>query len=178
MMSFLRLFLPLAMAGLQLHAQTSWQEKVAHALPLLGHRDWIVVADPAYPLKNSTGFEVFATGLSQTDLLTVVLNALGGARNVRPVFFTDTELAYVSEQDANGISAYRAQLATLLKGGEASSLPQDQLEAKVDEAARTFHVLVLKSTTPLPYSAVFIDLDTGYWSPDAENRLRAAMKPK
>jgi len=147
-------------------------------MPLLGRHNWIVVADPAYPLPNSAGIEVVATDLSQTDLLTAVLNALAGARHVRPVFFTDAELPFVSEQDAIGIKAYQAQLATLLKGGEVSSLPREQIEAEVEDDARNYHVLVLKSTTTLPYTSVFIKLDSGYWSADAEKRLRAAMQPK
>jgi hypothetical protein len=177
-MRFPGVLIVLLLGGLRLQGQTTWQEKLVHALPVMGHGDWIVVADPAYPLQTAPGMEVVATGLSQTDLLTAVLNALGGARHVRPVFYTDVELPYVSEQDGNGISAYRAQLGTLLKGGEVSSLPQQQIEAKVDEAAGRYHVLVLKSATTLPYTAVFIELKSGYWSADAERRLRAAMQPK
>jgi len=84
----------------------------------------------------------------------------------------------VPEQDANGIGAYRAQLATLLKGGETASAPHEQLLAKLDAVSGQYHVLVLKSTTTLPYTSVFIELETGYWSADAEKRLRAAMQPK
>ena len=178
-MTFRRLFLPLLlMAASQLHAQTSWRDKLARALPLLGRHNWIVVADPAYSLENSTGIEVVATDLSQTDLLTAVLDAVSRAPHVRPVFYTNAELPFVSEQDANGIGAYRAQLDTLLKGGEVSSLPHDQLLSGLETASRNYHVLVLKSTSRLPYSSVFIQLDSGYWSANAEKRLRAAMQPK
>ena len=165
----------------QLHAQTaqsSWHDKLLHALPLLGRHNWIVVADPAYPLENSMGIEVVATDLSQTDLLTAVLEAMTRAPHVRPVFHTNAELPFVTEQDANGIGAYREQIATLLKGGDVSSAPHEQLAAKLQDVARDYHVLVLKSTTRLPYSSVFIQLDSGYWSADAEKRLRAAMQPK
>ena len=174
----LLLLLTLITGTVSLEAQNSWQDKLVHVLPLLGHRNWIVLAEPSFPLRTSPGIEVEATGLSQMDLVTAVLDALAGARHVRPVFYTAAELAFVSEQDANGISSYRAQLATLLKGGEVSSLPEDQIEAKMDDVSRIYHVLVLKSTTPLPYSTVFISLDDGYWSADAEKRLRAAMQPK
>jgi hypothetical protein len=135
-----------------------------------------VVADAAYPFKNSPGLEVVATGLNQLDLLGAVLKALAGAPQVRPVFFTDSELPYIPDQDANGISAYRAQLGSLLKGGETASLPQARLEAKVDAASRDYHVLILKSTTTLPYTAVYIEFVPSYWSTDAERRLRAAMQ--
>ena len=178
-MGYLRLSLPLLLfLGQQLCAQSNWQDKFLHSLPLMGRRDWIVIADPAYPLKNSSGMDIEATGQSQIKLLTEVLNTLAAAHHVRPVFFTDSELAFVTERDAIGISAYRAELASLLRGGEVTSLPQEQMEGKVDGAARNYFVLVLKSTTMLPYTAVFIQLDNGYWSADAEKRLRMAMQPK
>jgi hypothetical protein len=36
-------------------------------------------------------------------------------------------------------------------------------------------VLVLKTRLTIPYTSVFIRLECGYWSADAEKRLRAAM---
>jgi len=177
-MSLPRFLLPLLLLALPLRAQTSWQQHFLHTLPLLGRGDWIVIADPAYPLQTPLGIDTVATGLSQPDLLTVVLDTLASDRHVRPIFFTASELPFVSERDANGIGSYRAQLATLLRTGTVTSLPQQQIETMVDDAARTCHVLVLKSVTLLPYTAVFIKLDSAYWSPDAEKRLRAAMQPK
>jgi hypothetical protein len=172
-----RLFPLLLLAGaLTLHGQDAWRDRMA--LPLMGKHNWIVIADPAYPLPSSTGIEVAATQLSQTDLLAAVLKALTGAHHLRPVFYTDSELPYVPEEDANGIGSYRAQLATLLGGGDVTSLPQDQIEAKMETASLRYHVLVLKSTTLLPYTAVYIELDSGYWNADAERRLRAAMQGK
>jgi hypothetical protein len=85
----------------------------------------------------------------------------------------------VPESDANGIGTYRAQLATLLKGGEViATLPHEQIMGNLQDVSRAYRVLVLKSTTTLPYSTVFIQLDNGYWSQDAEKRLRAAMQRK
>lgn len=177
-MNFRPFLLPvLWMAAAQLHAQNSWQEKLVRELPVLGQHNWIVVADSAYPLQNSPGIDVVATGLSQTDLLTVVLNALANAPNVRPTFLTDAELPFVAERDANGIGSYRAQLAGLLKGDDVESLPHDQILARMDDVSRSYHVLVLKSTITMPYTSVFIQLECRYWSADAEKRLRDAMQP-
>jgi hypothetical protein len=35
-----------------LSAQTGWQAKLDHDLPLLGHRNWILIVDSAYPLQS------------------------------------------------------------------------------------------------------------------------------
>jgi hypothetical protein len=180
MINLQRFVLPvLLLASTALFAQTAWRDPLARDLPLMGQHNWIVVADPAFPLLTTPGIDVVATDLSQTDLLTAVLDALSRARHVRPVFFTDSELPFVPERDANGIGAFRAQLSILLKGGEINAtLPQDQIMGNIQDVSRVYHVLVLKSTTALPYTSVFIQLDNGYWSSDAEKRLRATMQPK
>ena len=36
---------------------SSWQMKVQEELPLLGHRNWIVIVDSAYPLQTSRGLK-------------------------------------------------------------------------------------------------------------------------
>jgi hypothetical protein len=37
-------------------------------------------------------------------------------------------------------------------------------------------VLLLKTDLTLPYTSVFIRLDCGYWSDEAEQQLRAAIE--
>ena len=170
--------LALLALALPLRAQAPWRDHFLHALAEMGAHNWIVIAEPAYPLPNTTGMDVVATDLSQTDLLTLVLNSLANTRRVSPVFYTTAELPFVLERDAIGIGAYQAQLSTLLKGGQVYALPQQEIDTKLDAVSRNYKVLVLKSTTTLPYSSVYIDLHSGYWNQDAENRLRAAMLVK
>ena len=31
---------------------TEWQKSLAHILPLMGHRNWIMIVDSAYPLAE------------------------------------------------------------------------------------------------------------------------------
>ncbi len=169
--------LALLAANSQLYGQNSWHDQLVHTLALMGRHNWIVVGEPAFPLVNEPGMAVVTTELSQTDLLTAVLAAIANAGHVRPVFYTDAELPYVAEQDAIGIGSYRAQLTGLLKGNQVvATLAQDQLIGTVVDATRSYHTLVLKSATRLPYSTVFIELESGYWSADAEKRVRSGMK--
>ncbi|HEX4084056.1 MAG TPA: hypothetical protein VHY22_04035 [Chthoniobacteraceae bacterium] len=170
--------LALLAIAVPLHAQTPWRDQFLRTLAAMGAHNWIVVAEPAYPLPNSNGIEVLPTDLSQIDLLTLVLNTLANTRRVQPTFYTTTELPFVLERDAIGIGAYQAQLSTLLKGGQVYALPQEEIDAKLDAASHNYKVLLLKSTTTLPYTSVYIDLRSGYWNQQAENRLRAAMQAK
>jgi len=152
-----------------------WQARLKQELPLLGHRNWIAVVDSAYPLQTSTGIETIETDDDQLDVVKTVLDQVGKAKHVRPVIFTDAELKVVPESDAKGVTSYRGALAKALGKNEAQSLPHEEIIAKLDEAGKTFHILVLKTRMTIPYTSVFIRLDCGYWSDDAEKRLRAAM---
>ena len=58
---------------------------------------------------------------------------------------------------------------------DAQALPHEQIISKLDEAGKTFHILVLKSTMTIPYTSVFIRLDCGYWTEEQEKRLRERM---
>jgi hypothetical protein len=153
-----------------------WRSQLTQELPLLGHRNWIAVVDSAYPLQTSAGIETIETDADQLDVVRTVLDALSKTKHVRPVIFTDAELKVVPESDAPGVTAYRQALASMLKTSGATSLPHEQIISKLDEAGKTFHVLVLKTRMTIPYTSVFMRLDCGYWTDDQENRLREMIR--
>jgi hypothetical protein len=155
--------------------RAGWRETLDERLPLLGHRNWIVVADSAYPWQASAGIETIDTGAGHMEVVRGVLEAIAGSRHVRPVVHLDAELAVVAEAHAPGITALREVLATTLAGLATVSLPHEEIIAKLDAAGRSFHVLLLKTTLALPYTSVFVELDCGYWSAEAEEALRNAI---
>lgn len=162
-----------AMAG-QARGQT-WQQQFDSELPLLGHRNWVAVVDSAYPLQTSPGIKTVYTGAEQITAVRYVLNAVNKADHVAPIVYTDAELASVPAELAEGITEYRAELKTVLKGQEVHAIPHGDIIAKLDEAGSTFRVLVLKTTLTIPYTSVFIELDCGYWGPEQEAKLRELM---
>ena len=153
----------------------NWLQTLHKELPLLGHRNWIVIADSAYPWQTAPGVETVETGRGQIEVTRVVLDALEKTKHVRPVIMTDSELPYVSEKNAPGITAYRSALYELLKNRRSQSLPHEEIIKKLDEAGKTFHVLLLKTNHTQPYTSVFLQLECGYWSPKAEKELRSTM---
>ncbi|MGC2473376.1 MAG: hypothetical protein WA485_03515 [Candidatus Sulfotelmatobacter sp.] len=152
-----------------------WLAHLNDELPLLGHRNWIAVVDSAYPLQTSSGIETIETNADQIEVVRTVLAQIGNTRHVRPVVFTDAELQAVPESDATGVTAYREALSHLLGKSGSQSLPHEQIIAKLDEAGQRFHIVVLKTRLTISYTSVFIRLDCGYWTDDAEQRLREAM---
>jgi L-fucose mutarotase/ribose pyranase (RbsD/FucU family) len=162
-------------------AAPEWQKRLAEAMPLMGHRNWVLVADSAYPLQISPGVETIETDSSQLEVVHAVLAAIDHSIQVRPEIFMDAELPFITEEDAPGVSEYRAYIDQLLENYFVEQLPHEKLISTVDEAGKTFHVLVLKTTMTIPYTSVFIRLDCRYWSDDQEKHLRSRMaqpKPK
>lgn len=164
-----------APAAPQAAAQTHWKARLAAELPLLGHRNWILIVDSAYPLQSSPGVETIETNASQLKVVPYVLNAVNHTIHVRPDVYMDAELPFVPDQDAPGASAYRARIAAVLKSYKVQSELHDKIISTIGETGSQFHVLVLKTTLTVPYSSVFIRLNCKYWSDAAEQRLRAKM---
>ena len=152
-----------------------WKRELKALLPLFGHRNWIVVADSAYPAQSRPGIETIVSGASQIEVARTVLDAIAASKHVRANIYLDQELQFVAEADAPGVSRYRAQLAELLKIAKTITLPHEQIIAKLDQTAQVFRVLIIKTELTIPYTSIFFELDCGYWSAEAEQRLRRAM---
>lgn len=145
-------------------------------LPLMGHRNWVVIADSAYPAQTRPGIKTVYIGGEQLDTVRAVLKSVDAAKHVRGVIHIDRELESVSPADAPGIAEYRKSLGLELDARPISKLPHEEIIFKLDEEAKTFRVLILKTDLILPYTSVFIQLDCGYWNAAAEKRLRDTIK--
>ncbi len=157
------------------HDAEPWELSLKRLLPLWGHRNWIVVADSAYPAQSNPGIETVATEADHLKVLKATLDAIDNRSHVRPNIYLDAELKLVAERDGPGITRYRQKLARLIGNRETQALPHDRIIARLDESAKLFRVLILKSTLTIPYTSVFMELDCGYWTREAEARLRLSL---
>jgi hypothetical protein len=105
-----------------------------------------------------------------------VIDGIAASAHIRANVFLDLELDFVSEPNAPGIVNYRHELKTILSESKVFKLPHEQIIHKLDQSAQVFRVLILKTKLTIPYTSVFLELDCGYWSADAEARLRAAIE--
>jgi D-ribose pyranose/furanose isomerase RbsD len=168
-----------ALPGRNLQAQSTtadWHARLEQEIPLLGHRNWILIVDSAYPLQVSPGVEIMETSADQLEVTQQVLAALDRSPHVRPIVHLDAELPFLHEQDAKGVTQYRSALNNVLKGREIQSASHEELLHTIDETSRTYKVLVLKTTSTIPYTSVFLQLDCRYWPAEAERKLREEMK--
>jgi RbsD / FucU transport protein family len=153
-----------------------WEEILKDRLQVYGHRNWLVVADAAYPAQSRQAIETIVADEEQTTVLERTSAILGGYNPIIPNIYTDEELTFVREEDAPGISSYRERLGSLLTGTEVRVLPHEEIIAKLDRAGELFRVLVVKTNMRIPYTSVFFELDCGYWNAQAEKKLRVAMR--
>jgi hypothetical protein len=158
-----------------IRAQSNWRAAVDQRLPLLGHRNWIVIADSAYPQSSSPGIDVIETNAEQLEVVQYVLGAVNKSIHVRPDILMDAELQYVPESDAPGVTAWRRQIDKVLAGGPVQHELHTSLLQQLDDASRMYRVVVLKTRMAVPYTTVFLRLNCKYWGDDAEKRMRAKM---
>jgi L-fucose mutarotase/ribose pyranase (RbsD/FucU family) len=157
-------------------ADKTWQQVLAERVPIYGHRNWIVIADSAYPDQAREGIQTIVADAGQLEVLKTVLATLGHSKHVTPVIYTDQELGYLEDSEAPGIEAYRKDLGALLQGKTVNVLEHEKIIQKLDEVSQTFKVLIIKTNMTLPYTSVFLQLDCAYWPPEAESNLRAKMR--
>lgn len=159
----------------EVQTPSGWKQAVDEQLPLLGHRNWVLVVDKAFPAQNSDGIKIVNSGESLFTVLEYVLEQTEAATHITPVIYTDRELAYLSPDWIPGIEDYRERLHARLGKYDVQTLLHDEVFVKIDEASQLFSILVIKTEEIIPYSSVFLELDCAYWTPDQEARLRERM---
>ncbi len=152
-----------------------WRALLRRELPTMGHRNWLVVADSAYPEQVSPGVITIYTGQDHLTTIKEVLKMVGGMKHVSPDIYLDQELPALDNGLAPGIESFKTSLNRILGGRPVAHMLHNQMIAKLDEAGKTFRVIILKTTYTLPYTSVFMWLDCKYWGPVKEGKLRAKM---
>jgi hypothetical protein len=164
-----------AMAASGAGDASGWEAKLAERIPLYGHRNWIVIADSAYPAQSREGIETIVVDAGEERVLRHVLAALDASKHVRPIVYTDAELKFLDANELPNIEPFRLTIQDLSRSRETHSLPHEEIIHKLDEAGQTFRVLIIKTTMTMPYTSVFLQLDCAYWGPEQEKKLRAVM---
>lgn len=150
----------------------NWKKQFQEILPMLGHRNWILIVDKAYPMQSAEGIQTIYTGEKMMSVLKHVLKSINNERHTRPICYTDKEFLFMRDDLSRGAESLKAAISQLLSKQELQCIPHDEVFAKLDAASKLFQVIVLKTDCMIPYSSVFIELDCGYWSADRENTLR------
>lgn len=154
----------------------SWQSAVDHQAAQLGYRNWIIIAEASFPAHNRPGFRQVTADVEVPEAVDYVLRSLEQTEHVRPRIYLPREMRSVENDFAPGIDEMRKRLKDSLHGHETTELDQQSLITLLEDASRSFDVLVIRTPTALPYSSVFMELQPGYWDADSESRLRTRIQ--
>jgi len=166
----------LANCGVMPQGSNPWQSAVDTQVAQLGYRNWIVIAEASFPAHNRAGLRQVTATEETPEVLDYVLNALERTENVRPNIYLTRELRSVENDFAPGIEDFRKRVWASLHGHEPTEIDQQSLLVLMEDANKSFDVLVIRTPTALPYSSIFLELKPGYWDADSETRLREKIQ--
>jgi D-ribose pyranose/furanose isomerase RbsD len=171
------IFLPLAVAGCGwVPRPEGWRGELAMQASQLGYRNWIVIAEASFPAHSRPGVRQINANEEIPVVLDEVLRTLEQTEHVTPRVYVARELRAVENDYAPGIDEFRKELLTAMHAHEATELEQQSLFTLVEDATKSFEVLVIRTTTALPYTSVFLELQPGYWSAESESHLREQLE--
>lgn len=153
----------------------NWEKQLVDKLPYLGHRNWIVIADMAYPLQSGTGITTIFAIEPYPAVLAKVKEHIDRAPHVFAHIYRDKELSYITETEVPGIDALRYKMDSIC-GNESQSVLHEELISRLDKAGRLYNVIIIKTPLSIPYTTTFFELDCAYWTPEQQERLDQAMK--
>lgn len=153
-----------------------WKKEVEMQTAQLGYRNWIVIAEASFPAHSRAGIRQVNSYQPIPVVVDEVLRKLELTEHVRPKVYVPKELRVIENDFAPGVDEFRGELRTALHGYETIELEQDSLMTLMQDTRRSFDVLVIRTTTALPYTSVFMELQPGYWDGESESRLRRRMR--
>lgn len=157
------------------YAERQWRDQLSQNLAIIGARNWIVVAESSFPAYTGPGIRTMVSDKPADQVLLDVLEIIEAEAHVVPRIMVCTELRSVTEDYAPGIKAYRKSLGKMLPGRQNFELMSRTINSLIEDAAKQFNVLVIKTKTQLPYSNIYIELDSGYWNSESETHLRKSL---
>ena len=149
---------------------------LAGEIRALGAKNWIVIADQSFPLHARRGVRTLLVNKEIPEGLSGVLNVIDSQQHVDPLIYRAREASIVENDTAPGYDPYRRQITAALQGRRISDFKYRHLSVMLEDDSKSFAVLVIKTTTALPYSSIFIELDNGYWDQRSEEELRARIE--
>mgnify|MGYP002621462258 CR=1 FL=1 len=155
--------------------ENRWEDILNERLPYLGHRNWIVIADMAYPLQTSDGITTIWADEPYPDVLKKVKDMIDEAPHIFAHIYRDKELSFIPEQDAPGITLLRRQMQQVC-GDEVQCVAHEELIARLDEAGRLFNIILIKTPVLIPYTTTFFELDCKYWDARRATQLDERMR--
>jgi D-ribose pyranose/furanose isomerase RbsD len=152
-----------------------WKDKLNSVMPLLGHRNWVVVTDMAYPLQSKDAITTIFADEPYIDVVHTVMQKLSEFPHVTPQVYQDCELSFLNDAICPGVDELKKNVKTALYPLSATMLPHEELISTLDHAAEVFKVVIIKTNLTKPYTTIFFRLDCKYWDAEKQKMLDDIM---
>lgn len=160
---------------LQTQQSANWQTALQEKLPLLGHRNWIVITDMAYPLQAKEGITTLYASESYTEVLGTVKKMLDTSAHVYAHTYQDKELSFLEEDICPGIANLKEEMKKVLSPTEIMHIEHDNLIGRLDSISNLFEVVIIKTGLTKPYTSTFFELDCKYWDNHKQSILNGRI---
>ncbi len=159
-------------------ADRPWLGTIRHELNYLGARNWVVIAEAAFPTSSRRGLRVIQVDAEIPDVLDGLEGVIEEKHHVKPRIYLTREIGEMPYDYAPGVKVHRSDIKDALHGRETLHLDNEMLMSLINNTSKSYRVLVIKTRTALPYSSVFVELGSGYWDAESEAALRKKMENK
>ncbi len=156
------------------HSQ-SWKQTLEQKMPYLGHRNWIVITDMAYPLQSGKGITTVYADQPYLEVLKEVKKQVDSAPHVFAHVWRDREVEFITEDMVPGIDKLKESISEIC-GKEARSVDHETLIKRLDEAGKLYQVIIIKTPLTIPYTTTFFELDCAYWDANRQSQLDEKLK--
>jgi D-ribose pyranose/furanose isomerase RbsD len=154
---------------------TGWQDVLKQKMPYLGHRNWIVITDMAYPLQSGEGIITLYANEPYEKVLATVKGEIDKAPHVFAHVYRDKELSLLTDKEIPGVEKLRGQMDSIC-GKDVAFVPHEDLIKRLDEASKIFSVIIIKTPLTMAYTTTFFELGCKYWDADKQAKLDEEMK--
>ena len=149
-----------------------WKNILKEKMSLLGHRNWIVVTDMAYPLQTNPGILTLYSDEPYEKTVAQVAKTVEEAPHVFAHIYLDSEQKKMSESLCKGWDDFQQRLGQSLNLDDVKYILHEDLILKLDQISKLYQVVIIKTPLTLPYTSTFFELDCGYWDAEREAQLR------
>lgn len=156
-------------------SSSAWKETLSDKIMMLGHRNWILITDMAYPLQTKSGIKTIYVDDSYEEVLSFLIEMLDNVPHVYGHIYQDKELNYLNEKICPGINNFRKLQFDFFQKDDINYVNHEILLNKIDSVSSYYEILVVKTNLTLPYTSTFIELDCRYWNIDKQRELEVLM---
>lgn len=157
------------------NTKIAWQKQLDQNILLLGHRNWIVITDMAYPLQAKQGITTLYANEPYFEVLSHVNNVINSSSHIFANIYMDKEFIYLNEDLLPGIESFHENHQNTLLASNIIYRKHEDLINTLDSVSNKFQVIIIKTKLTIPYTSTFFELDCKYWNATKQKLLEASI---